>query len=135
MVRVRFTMKILLDTCSFLWIIASRTKLSKVANYLLEDRNNELFLSTASAWEVAIKYSSGRLPLPDKPALLITKARNESNIQSLSVDEESALLAGRLAKFHSDPFDRLLVAQAIVHGMPILTPDKHIEQYAVRVLW
>jgi PIN domain nuclease of toxin-antitoxin system len=134
-VKGPFTVKILLDTCSFLWIVASRAKLSPLAIDLLEDRSNVVFLSTASAWEIAIKYSNGRLPLPDKPSFLVPKTRNNSNIQSLNVDEESALLAGRLAKFHTDPFDRMLVAQAIVHEMVILTPDPHIEQYAVRVLW
>ena len=63
------------------------------------------------------------------------KVRNASGIESLEIDEESALHAGRLPGLHSDPFDRMLVAQAIVHGMTILTPDQEIEQYAVRVLW
>jgi PIN domain nuclease of toxin-antitoxin system len=61
--------------------------------------------------------------------------RAASGIASLDIDEESALLAGKLPGLHSDPFDRMLVAQAIVHGMTILTPDLEIEQYAVRVLW
>ncbi len=61
--------------------------------------------------------------------------REASGIASLDMDEESALHASKLPAFHSDPFDRMLVAQAIVHGMTILTPDTQIEQYAVRVLW
>jgi PIN domain nuclease of toxin-antitoxin system len=65
----------------------------------------------------------------------VPKVREASGIVSLDIDEESALQAGRLPGPHADPFDRMLVAQAIVHGMTILTPDPEIEQYAVRVLW
>ena len=97
--------------------------------------NNERFLSAASAWEIGIKHAAGRLPLPERPDIFIPKIREASGITSLDIDEGSALLAGRLPGLHSDPFDRMLVAQAIVHGMTILTPDQEIEQYAVRVLW
>jgi PIN domain nuclease of toxin-antitoxin system len=65
----------------------------------------------------------------------VPTVRETSGIVALDIDEESALLAGKLPDLHSDPFDRMLVAQAIVHGMTILTPDPEIEQYAVRVLW
>jgi len=128
-------MKILLDTCSFLWLLADDTKLSKVAMDALAARDTEVFLSTASAWELSIKYASGRMPLPERPDTFIPRGRKLSGVRSLEIDEESALLAGRLSRFHADPFDRLLVAQAIVHGMTILTPDRHIGLYAVRVLW
>ncbi len=128
-------MKILLDTCTFLWLLGEDPKLSEVAMNSISAPDNEVFLSTASAWELSIKYASGKMPLPEKPDTFVPKARELSGIRSLEIDEESALLAGRLARFHTDPFDRLLVAQAIVNGMVILTSDRHIEQYAVRVLW
>jgi PIN domain nuclease of toxin-antitoxin system len=92
-------------------------------------------LSAASAWEIAIKYATGRLSLSEKPDVFIPRVREESSIEPLEIDEESALHAGRLPVLHSDPFDRMLVAQAIVHGMTILTPDPEIERYGVRVLW
>ena len=92
-------------------------------------------MSTASAWEIGIPYDAMRLPLPERPAIFVPKIREASGISSLELDEESALLAGRLPALHSDPFDRMLIAQAIVHGMTILSPDPEIEQYAVRVLW
>jgi PIN domain nuclease of toxin-antitoxin system len=124
-----------LDTCTFLWGAAESRKLSKTAASLIQDESNESYLSVASAWEIGMKYAAGRLPLPERPESYIPALRQQGAITSLDVDEESALLASRLAAFHSDPFDRLLVAQAIVHGMTILTPDPEIQKYAVRVLW
>ena len=128
-------MKILLDTCAFLWIASGSRRLSKAAAAAFLERNNERYLSSASAWEIGIKYSAGRLPLPERPDIFVPRVRVASGIEVLEIDEESALHAGRLPGLHSDPFDRMLVAQAIVHGMTILTPDEAIEQYAVRVLW
>ncbi len=128
-------MKLLLDTCTFLWMISDSPRLSKVAAAVLLDRNNERYLSAASAWEIGIKHAIGRLPLPEKPDIFVPKLRDASGILSLDIDEESALHAGRLPGLHADPFDRMLVAQSIVHGMTILTPDPEIEQYAVRVMW
>ena len=128
-------MKLLVDTCTFLWIVSESPRLSKTAAAVFLDRNNERYLSAASAWEIAIKHAAGRIPLPERPDVFIPKIREASGLASLDIDEESALLAGRLPGLHSDPFDRMLVAQAIVHGMTILTPDREIEQYAVRVLW
>ena len=125
----------LLDTCTFLWIVDKSPRLSETAGAAFQDRNNEIYLSVASSWEIAIKYRAGRLSLRERPEILIPKIREESEIVSLIIDEETALLAGRLPALHSDPFDRMLVAQAIVHDMTIITPDPQIEQYAVRVLW
>ena len=128
-------MKILVDTCTFLWIASDSPRLSKGAAAVFLDRNNERYLSTASAWEIGIKHAAGRLPLPGRPEIFVPRVREASGIVSLEIDEESALHAGRLPGLHSDPFDRMLVAQAIVHGMTILTPDPEIERYGVRVLW
>ena len=128
-------MKLLIDTCTFLWIASESRRLSKTAAALFMDRNNERYLSAASAWEIGIKHAAGRLPLPERPEIFVPKIRDASGIASLEIDEESALHAAKLPALHSDPFDRMLIAQAIVHGMTILTPDPQIEQYAVRVLW
>jgi PIN domain nuclease of toxin-antitoxin system len=128
-------MKILLDTCTFLWIASDSPRLTKTAAAIFLDLNNERYLSTASAWEIAIKHAAGRLPLPERPDIFVPRIREASGIESLDIDEESALHAGRLPGLHCDPFDRVLVAQAVVHGMTILTPDPEIEQYAVRVSW
>ena len=128
-------MKVLVDTCTFLWIASDSPRLSKTAASVFLDRNNERYLSAASAWEIGIKHAAGRLPLPERPDIFVPAIREASGIASLDMDEESALRASRLPGLHSDPFDRMLVAQAIVHGMTILTPDFEIEQYAVRVVW
>src|ERR1700691_782508 len=128
-------MKLLIDTCAFLWIASESPRLTKTAAAAFLDRNNERYLSAASAWEIGITHAAGRLPLPERPDILIPRIRDASGIESLNMDEESALHAGRLPGLHSDPFDRMLVAQAIVHGMTIRTPDPEIEQYGVRVLW
>jgi PIN domain nuclease of toxin-antitoxin system len=127
--------KVLLDTCTFLWIASESPRLSRTAAATYLEPGNELYLSAASSWEIGIKYAARRLPLPAKPDIFVPKVREASGIESLDVDEESALLAGKLPDLHADPFDRMLVAQAIVHGMTILTPDPAIEKYAVRVLW
>ncbi len=128
-------MKLLIDTCTFLWIASGSPRLSRAAADLFMNPDNQRYLSAASAWEIGIKYASGRLPLPQRPDLFVPSVRAASGILTLNVDEASAFRAGRLPALHADPFDRMLVAQAVVHGMTILTPDPGIEQYAVRVLW
>ncbi len=128
-------MKLLLDTCAFLWIASRAPALSKSAQSAFLDGMNESYLSSASAWEIAIKHAAGRLPLAERPDVFVPRVRERSGIHGLEIDEDCVLLAGRLPPLHSDPFDRLLVAQAIIHGMTILTPDPEIQKYAVRVLW
>lgn len=128
-------MKLLIDTCTFLWLALDSSKVSRAAHGAFLDPDNERFLSTASSWEIAIKYSRGKLVLPKKPEHFIPQVRERSGIDPFVVDERSAFYVARLPHLHLDPFDRILVAQAIVHGMTILTPDEAIEQYAVRTLW
>ena len=77
----------------------------------------------------------GRLPLPAPPGVYIPGIRQASGVETLAISEEAALHVSRLPDLHSDPFDRMIVAQAIVHGMTILTPDDAVGQYAARVLW
>jgi PIN domain nuclease of toxin-antitoxin system len=128
-------MKILFDTCAFLWLADDAPELSKLAARLFLDEENEVYLSAASTWEISIKYSRGKLQLPDKPENLIPRLRSETGMEALQIDESAALYVSRLPWLHQDPFDRLLVAQAIVHGLTILTPDEAIEQYGVKTLW
>jgi PIN domain nuclease of toxin-antitoxin system len=127
--------KLLLDTCTFLWLASGSPKVSKIAAAAFLHPENESYLSAASAWEIAVKHALGRLPLPRKPEIYIPEIRRKSGIEALTIDEESAFYATRLPRLHADPFDRILVAQAVVHGMTILTPDEAIAQYAIRVLW
>jgi PIN domain nuclease of toxin-antitoxin system len=127
--------KLLIDTCTFLWLVSGSGKLSKAAAKAFLDPGNERYLSAASAWEIGVKYALGRLALPERPETYVPRVREMSGIEALAIDEESALYTARLPKLHTDPFDRMLVAQAILRGMVILTPDDAIAQYAARVLW
>jgi PIN domain nuclease of toxin-antitoxin system len=127
--------KLLLDTCTFLWIASNANTLSPRARALFKDPDNEVFLSAASAWEIAIKHALGRLPLPEPPERLIPMLREHHGVDTLPIDEESTLHLTRLPALHRDAFDRILVAQAIVHGMTLLTPDPLVTQYPARTLW
>jgi PIN domain nuclease of toxin-antitoxin system len=128
-------MKLLLDTCTFLWALTGVPALPVRVQSLVRDADNDVFLSAASAWEIALKHAAGKLTLPDHPDRYIPTMRAERGIATLAIDEESALHASRLPWLHRDPFDRLLVSQAIVHGMIILTPDPVIARYPARTLW
>ena len=128
-------MRILLDTCTFLWVITDAPELSNPARELFADRANEVYLSAVSTWEIAIKHALGRLPLPEPPERFIPAQRKQHGVDALPLEEEAALHLGRLPNHHNDPFDRMLVCQAIIHGLAILTPDELVGQYPVRAIW
>lgn len=128
-------MKLLLDTCTFLWIAINAPQLSARARVLFVDPANEVYLSAVSAWEIGVKHQLGTLPLPEPPDRFVPRNREAHGIDALSFDEAAALQAARLPALHRDPFDRALVGQAVVHGLAILTPDPAIGQYAVRSAW
>ena len=128
-------MRLLLDTCTFLWLAGDASELSDRARELHRDPANEVFLSAASAWEIAIKASLGRLPLPGPVGQFVPETRGRLRVEPLPLDEESALAVARLPDHHRDPFDRALVAQAIVHGLVVLTPDPAISSYPARTTW
>ena len=128
-------MKILLDTCTFLWICFEPSKLSDRAKKYFKDPSNDVFLSSISTWEIAVKYSLKRLEFPEKPSLLIPELRKQHFIQELSLNEESTFRLLNLPNYHKDSFDRMLICQAIQNAMAILSPDEAIEQYPVQVIW
>jgi PIN domain nuclease of toxin-antitoxin system len=128
-------MKLLLDTCTFLWVIDAHENIPARVLALYESSDNEVYLSAASAWEIAIKHAARRLYLADPPERLVPEQREAHGILTLPIDEESALHMSRLPALHRDPFDRMLVGQAIVHGLTILTPDRLITQYPARTIW
>jgi PIN domain nuclease of toxin-antitoxin system len=128
-------MKILLDTCTFLWFVTNAPALSDRAGELFADAENEVYLSAVCTWEIAVKHALGRLPLPASPEQYIPAQRIKHGIDSLPLEEETTLYLGRLPHVHKDPFDRMLICQAIVHGLVILTPDPLISQYPVRTVW
>ena len=128
-------MKLLLDTCTFLWIIRNDSALSESAKRVFSQPENEVFLSTISFWEIMVKYQLGRLPLPDSPEEFIIKQRKLHHIEPLALEEIAVSQLARLPNYHQDPFDRMLICQAIAHSLTILTPDKEIKQYPVRCIW
>ncbi len=128
-------MRLLLDTCTFLWIITDAPQLSSAAGEMFYKPDNEVYLSSVSTWEVAVKHALGRLPLPEAPITLIPSMRDAHGIEALSLDEESTLYVSRLPPYHRDPFDRMLICQAIVQDLVILTPDHEIRQYPVKTTW
>lgn len=128
-------MKLLLDTCTFLWLVGDAAELSRQAREAFREPSNEIYLSSVAAWEIAVKYALGRLPLPAPPERFVPAQRDAHGIAGLPLDEESVLQVHRLPGFHRDPFDRMLVCQAIVHGLTIVTPDPLVAQYPVRTIW
>lgn len=126
-------MKLLLDTCTFLWLLTAERGLPEGVKVSLASA--ELFLSAASIWEMSVKFTKGSLPLPEPPDRLVPAARRRYGIAALSIDDESALHVVKLPALHADPFDRMLVSQAIVHGLTIVTPDPLVTQYPARTMW
>jgi len=127
--------RILLDTATFLWAVTDAPELSDDARELFADPANEIYLSSVSTWEIAIKHSMGRLPLPESPARFIPAQRKQHGIEPLPLDEEATLHLTRLPALHKDPFDRMLICQAVAQHLVILTPDELINQYPVRTMW
>jgi PIN domain nuclease of toxin-antitoxin system len=128
-------MKLLLDTCTLLWIATADRALSRTAREAFADPENVVYLSAISVWEIALKHSLGKLPLPKPPMVLIPDLRTRHQIESLPLDERAALAVAQLPSLHRDPFDRMLICQTIMGGLTLLTPDPLITQYAVPTLW
>jgi PIN domain nuclease of toxin-antitoxin system len=127
--------KLLLDTCTFLWIVSGDKRLSEEAARLFAAPDNDVLLSAASAWEIAVKHRLRKLPLPDDPRRFGPRERERHRIGPLPITEAHALATRALPDHHRDPFDRLLVAQSVAEGAPILTPDPLIARYPVQTLW
>jgi len=102
---------------------------------LFRDPNNEVYLSAVSAREIALKNSLGSLPLPEPSDELIRRERELHEFAALPLTEQAALYLPKLPKLHRDPFDRMLVCQAITLALTILTPDELISQYGVLTIW
>lgn len=131
-------MRLLIDTHTFLWFVEGDPQLSAGARRLLEEADNEIWLSLASIWEMAIKFSIGKLTLLDREGSFAEHLADliESNgIAILPVTLPRVLLVATLPLHHRDPFDRLLVAQSLTDGMPLVSADTILDAYGVRRLW
>ena len=127
-------MRLLLDTQCWLWMQAEPDRFGAETRKRLLDPRNELLLSAASAWEIAIKYALGKLPLPEPPSTYVPSRMRSSGVVGLAVEHAHALHVERLPPHHRDPFDRLLVAQAQLEGLPIVTSDLALAPYSVTII-
>ena len=128
-------MKVLLDTHIFLWWITDDSRISQRVSAIMADGNNELYLSAASIWEIVIKSRLGRLQLPENPDIHLTEQMALNAVQSLSITMQHALRVYNLPDIHKDPFDRIMIAQALSEDMPIATRDDDIPKYGVQTIW
>jgi PIN domain nuclease of toxin-antitoxin system len=127
-------LRILLDTQAWLWMQASPQRFAPDALELVADARSALHLSAASSWEIAIKYALGRLPLPVPPWEYVPDRMATSAVVPLPIEHSHALEVSRLPAHHRDPFDRLLIAQARIEGLAILTSDPAFTPYGVEVM-
>ncbi|NSW81661.1 MAG: type II toxin-antitoxin system VapC family toxin [Syntrophothermus sp.] len=128
-------MRALLDTHAFLWWITDDPKLSRRAREIIEEGKNVVFFSAASGWEMAIKAGLGKLIIPGDVRAFVMEQLAVNGVSPLPVDLIHALHVFTLPLIHRDPFDRLLIAQAQIENLPILTADPQISRYDVEVIW
>src|SRR5687768_5328787 len=124
-------MKLLLDTQIFLWYISNNPKLSASAAAAIRDESNQTFVSVVSLWEIIIKHKLGKLPLARSPEVFFPEQRQLHRIDSLLLDEGGVAELAHLPALHRDPFDRMLISQAISRGLIMVTADSLILQYPV----
>lgn len=127
-------MRLLLDTHVWLWWISAPDRLGARARDLIAARENQILLSAVSALEISIKSTLGKLALNEPPEQFVPRWAERTRVDELPVDFRHALRAGALPPHHRDPFDRLLIAQAQIESVPILTADRQLSAYAVEVL-
>lgn len=128
-------MRILVDTQCWLWMHTEPERLGEPVLAVIQDPGNEHFLSAASAWEIAIKYALGKLPLPVSPVEYVPSRMQLSDTRSLAVTHDHALRVAALQPHHRDPFDRLLVAQCQVERLRLVTADSQFEPYDIEIVW
>jgi len=125
----------LLDTVVWLWSVAEPSRISHKARDVMADVSHEVFLSAVTSWEVAIKGASGKLRLPEPPDLYVPRRMAAQGLRPLAVSHAHALTVFALPAHHRDPFDRLLIAQAKVEDMTLITADRIFDRYPVQLLW
>jgi PIN domain nuclease of toxin-antitoxin system len=127
-------MKLLLDTHIFLWYITADLRLPTLFRDAIREPKNDVFLSVASLWETIIKYNLGKLPLPQAPEIYIPNERRRHQIKSLSLHETAVKELANLPVLHRDPFDRILICQALANNLTMVTIDPQIQNYKVLYL-
>ena len=128
-------MKILIDTQIFLWLFGFLKRISPNVRQLLKDPQNTIYFSAASAWEIAIKYGNGKLKLADEPKIFIPDRLKRANFNWLEINHEHTLEVANLPQIHKDPFDRLLITQANVENLTLLSADSVFDKYLVKLIY
>lgn len=128
-------MNILLDTCTLIWLTQEPERLSEKSRTIIENPDNELLVSHVSVWEMLLKTQAGKLSFPVPLRKWLSDQQNTWDFRYLNISLEHLLRVEEIERHHSDPFDRLLVTQAIVENIGIVTPDPWIAKYPVQVLW
>lgn len=128
-------MRLLLDTHAFLWWMMADALLPTQAADAIADEDNEVLVSAVTAWEVATKHRLGKLPIAGRFAPNVSGAIVRQGFTALPISVQDAERAGSLPELHRDPFDRMLIAQALVHDLVIVTNEALFEAYSVRRLW
>jgi PIN domain nuclease of toxin-antitoxin system len=128
-------MKVLLDTCAFLWLVTDDPQASELAKEIFLNNDNELFLSAVTGFEISVKYSLGKLHLTEPPKEFIANRIRANALIELPVSMIHALALQNMPQHHKDPFDRLLVAQAMVNQIPLLSADQQLSAYEIERLW
>jgi PIN domain nuclease of toxin-antitoxin system len=128
-------MRVLLDTQAFLWLCTDHQSLTSKAKKIFLDKDNELLLSLASVWEMAIKTSIGKLKIKQPFEKFIINQLQENSIDQLSITFRHIVKVRSLDLHHRDPFDRLLIAQALEEDIPILSCDTAFDHYGIKRLW
>ena len=128
-------MRYLLDTHVFLWWNLGDSQLSDNVTAIISDGNNEIFLSAVSAWEIAIKVAKKRLTIPEEPVRFVPSRMQLHGFQPLPIQIHHATRIYELPIYHTDPFDRLLIAQSQIESMPLISVDADIRRYEVEVIW
>ena len=127
-------MKLLLDTCCWLWWLSDTSKLSPQQLKAITNRRNQLFLSTASIWEISIKVNSNKLIIPQSLNKLVEQQCLMDNITILDIKPHDAIQVGILDMHHKDPFDRMIIAQASRENLTVITSDLIFQKYGISIL-
>lgn len=128
-------MRVLLDSHALLWWLFDDLQLSNPAREVIKSIDNQVFASSASAWEIATKHRLGKLPEAEEASRNLPELLRAARIDALPITVEHAIAAGSLASPHRDPFDRMLIAQAMIEKMAIVTSDSEFAQFDVKIIW
>lgn len=128
-------MKLLLDTCALVWLAGDPARLGPSITSIMNADDTDLLLSDCSVWEICLKWQAGKLTLPTPPRIWLEEQRRLRQLQPLSIETTHLYRGSELPDHHKDPFDRLLIAQAIEGGLTIGTCDANIKKYPVATIW